>query len=190
MKFNADDVILQVIEDRPHLCFRVPAEETHQVVAKTAQMKDFIAKNKEVRIDVNKMTEKRSLNANAYMWTLCSMLAEKLSNDKVKYVKEDIYRKEIKEAGIWADDEVEPEKVKWRCKAWEQIGTGWITERVDFSADGNKEVIRFYYGSSRYNKNQMQRLLNNLVQDCQAVGIETKTPDEIANLVSLWEQAT
>lgn len=158
MRFNADDICLQVIDNRPHLCFRVPAEETHQVVAKTAQLKDFIAKNKEVRIDVNKMTEKRSLNANAYMWTLCSMLAEKLSNDKVKYVKEDIYRKEIKEAGIWA-------------------------------ADGNKEVIRFYYGSSRYNKNQMQRLLNNLVQDCQAVGIETKTPDEIANLVSLWEQA-
>jgi hypothetical protein len=189
MRFNADDICLQVIDNRPHLCFRFPADETHQVVAKTAQLKDFIAKNKEVRIDVNKMTEERSLNANNYMWALCSKLAEKLSNEKVKYVKEDIYRKEIKEAGIWADDEIEPEKVKWRCKAWEQIGTGWITERVDFSADGNKEVIRFYYGSSRYNKSQMQRLLNNLVQDCQAVGIETKTPDEIANLISLWEQA-
>lgn len=189
MKFIADDIKLQFIDDRPHICFRFPASERYQCQAKTEQIKKLVEKHKEIKIDVNKMTEGRTLNANNYMWTLCSKLADKLSNEKVKYTKEDIYRREIKEAGIWADDEIEPNKVKWRRKAWEQIGIGWITERVDFSADGSKETIRFYYGSSRYNKKQMQRLLNNLVQDCQAVGIETKTPNEIANLISLWEQA-
>lgn len=189
MKFTADDIRMQVIDGRPHLCFRFPMEESHQVVTKTVKMKEFVDKNKEVQIDVKKISEDRTLNANAYMWKLCSELAEKLSNEKVKYTKEDIYRKEIKESGIWADDEISPDKVKWRRAAWEQIGTGWITERVDFTPDGEKEIIRFYYGSSRYNKNQMHKLLQNLVQDCQAVGIETKTPNEIANLISLMGTA-
>lgn len=137
-------------------------------------------------IKIGKFREKRSLDANAYMWLLCGKLAEKLSDKKTKYTKEDIYREAIKEVGVWQDDEIEPERVKWRCAAWQQIGTGWLTERVDFTADGSKEIIRFYYGSSQYNKKQMGRLIDNIVQDCQAVGIETKTPEELARLKSLW----
>ena len=138
-------------------------------------------------VNIDKYREKRSLNANNYMWKLCGDLAEVLSDEKVKYTKEDIYRDAIKEIGVWYDDEVEPEKVNWRRKAWELIGTGWITERVDFTPDGEKEVIRFYYGSSQYNTKQMSRLIDNIVQDCEAVGIDTKTPNEIANMLSLWE---
>lgn len=140
-----------------------------------------------VSILIDKYREQRSQNANKYMWTLCTKLADKLSNSGVKHTKEDVYRNAIKEIGVWQDDEIEPDKVKWRCAAWEQIGIGWLTERVDFSADGSKEVIRFYYGSSRYNSNQMHKLINNIVQDCEAMDIPTITPDEIANLISLWE---
>lgn len=139
-----------------------------------------------VSVKIDKHREKRSLDANRYFWHLCGELAKHLSNEKVKYTKEDIYRKVIKESGVWADDEIEPEKVKWRCAAWGEIGTGWLTERVDFSQDGNKEIIRFYYGSSRYNSAQMSKLIDSIVQDCEAEGIPTKTPDEIANMLSLW----
>ena len=138
-------------------------------------------------IKIGKHREKRSLNANAYMWLLCTKLAEERSKDGVKVTKEDIYRDEISDLNIYYDDEIEPEKVKWRCTAWSKIGTGWLTERVDFTPDGSKEVIRFYYGSSQYNTKQMSKLIDNIVQDCQAVGIETKTPDQIAEMLSLWE---
>ncbi len=137
-------------------------------------------------IKMGKHREKRSLDANRYMWRLCGELAKKLSDEKVSYTKEDIYRDAIKEIGVWYDDEIEPDKVKRRCTAWEMIGTGWITERVDFTRDGEKEIIRFYYGSSQYNKKQMSRLIDNIVQDCKAVGIETRTPNEIANMLSMW----
>lgn len=147
---------------------------------------DKLNQEEKLSINISKYREKRSLNANGYMWTLCGELAKKMSNDKVMYTKEDIYRDAIKEVGVWYDDEIEPEKVQRRRKAWELIGTGWLTERVDFTADGEKEIIRFYYGSSQYNKKQMARLIDNIVQDCQAVGIETKTPEEIAKLKALW----
>lgn len=148
---------------------------------------DELHEAEKLSVNIDKYREKRSLNANKYMWKLCGDLAEVLSDEKVTYTKEDIYRDAIKEIGVWYDDEVEPEKVAWRRKAWEMIGTGWITERVDFTPDGEKEVIRFYYGSSQYNTKQMSRLIDNIVQDCEAVGIDTKTPNEIANMLSLWE---
>ena len=148
---------------------------------------DDLHEAEKLSVKIDKYREKRSHSANAYMWKLCGELAEVLSDEKVTYTKEDIYRDAIKEIGVWYDDEVEPEKVAWRRKAWEMIGTGWITERVDFTPDGEKEIIRFYYGSSQYNTKQMSRLIDNIVQDCEAVGIDTKTPNEIANMLSLWE---
>ena len=131
---------------------------------------------------IGRFTESRTNDANRYFWALCEKLAEKLNSTKI-----DIYLNSIREVGVFYDDEIEPEKVQRRRKAWEMIGTGWLTERVDFSADNTKEVIRFYYGSSSYNKKQMSRLIDNVVQDCQSLGIETRTPEQIANLISLWE---
>lgn len=148
---------------------------------------DKLSQCEKLSIKIEKYREARSNQANKYMWQLCSKLAEAMSNEEEKYTKEDMYRNAIKEIGVWYDDEIEPEKVKRRCKAWELIGTGWITERVDFTPDGNKEVIRFYYGSSQYNTKQMSKLIDNIVQDCQAVGIETKTPTQIAEMLSLWK---
>ena len=131
---------------------------------------------------IGRYTESRTKDANRYFWALCEKLAEKMNTTKL-----DIYLNSIRDVGVFYDDEIEVDKVQRRRKAWEMIGTGWLTERVDFTADGNKEVIRFYYGSSSYNKKQMGRLIENVVQDCQAVGIDTRTPEQIAQLVSLWE---
>ena len=148
---------------------------------------DELSQCEKLSVEIDEYREKRSLDANRYMWLLCGKLAEVMSKEGELYSKEDIYRKAIKESGVWCDDEVDPDKVAWRCAAWKQIGTGWFSERVDFTADGEKEVIRFYYGSSRYNSAQMSRLIDNIVHDCQAAGVETKTPAQIAELLSLWE---
>ena len=143
---------------------------------------DELHSKEKLSFKIGRYTESRTKDANRYFWALCEKLAEKLNSTKI-----DIYLNSIRNVGVFYDDEIETEKVQHRRKAWEMIGTGWLTERVDFSADGNKEVIRFYYGSSSYNKKQMSRLIDNVVQDCQAVGIETRTPEQLAQLVSLWE---
>lgn len=143
---------------------------------------DELKDREKLTFKIGRYTESRTNDANRYFWALCEKLAEKLNTTKM-----DIYINSIKEVGVFYDDEIEIEKVQRRRTAWSMIGTGWLTERVDFSADGNKEVIRFYYGSSSYNKKQMSRLIENVVQDCQAVGIDTRTPEQLAQLVSLWE---
>jgi 2-iminoacetate synthase ThiH len=42
--------------------------------------------------------------------------------------------------------------------------------------------VILYYGSSTYNQEQMTQLIDNIVQDYKAVGIETLTPVELARL--------
>lgn len=146
-------------------------------------------KDVDVDIEIKKHREKRSLNANAYCWILCAKLAEKLSDDHVIHTKEDVYRDAIREIGVFIDKELDPETAKTFSTAWSMLGTGWLTEQVDFSQNGENVVMRFYYGSSRYNSKQMSRLIDNLVQDCQALGIEVETPEQIEKLKSLWAQA-
>lgn len=147
------------------------------------------SKYKETRltVQVKKYREKRSLSANALCWELCTKLAEKLSNRVEQYTKEDIYRQAIKEIGVYKDFENLPQSDANTLRhAWELLGTGWITEQVDFMPDGENVTVRCYYGSSQYNKKQMSRLINNLVQDCIAVGVEHRPPEEVESILKSW----
>lgn len=67
------------------------------------------------------------------------------------------------------------------------LGTGWITEQVDYTQDGSQVVIRAYYGSSQYNTKQMSRLIDEIVSDCKEHGIETLTPNELARMKEEWD---
>ena len=147
-------------------------------------------KNADVDIIIKKYRKPRSNDANAYCWVLCEKIAKKLSDDGSASTKEDVYREAIRNVGVWKDfPPLPPEDAKTLQTAWAALGTGWVTEQVDYSQNGELVTIRCYYGSSRYNTKQMSRLIDNLVQDCQNLGIPTKTPDEIENLKSLWAQA-
>lgn len=152
-------------------------------------MYDELNAAEKLSFKIDKYREKRSLDANSYMWVLCGKLAEVLSDEKVKHTKEDIYRNAIKEIGVFKDFQGLSEKdAKTLRHAWEMLGTGWLTEQVDYMPDGDNVIVRCYYGSSQYNTKQMSRLIDNIVQDCEAAGVETKTPDQIAEMLSLWEQ--
>ena len=134
-------------------------------------------------IDFAKYRSKRSNDANAYAWVLCGKIAE-----KVEISPREVYRDAILQVGVYRDfhnfDEKEAKSFR---HAWELLGIGWLTEQVDYDADGEHVVIRAYYGSSTYNTKQMSRLIEWLVTDAQTLDIETKTPDEINNMLSLWE---
>lgn len=144
--------------------------------------------NKPVNVKVSEKHEKRSLNANSYMWELCGKIADKLSGEGTTVTKEEVYRQSIKECGVWRDIEMPTQGVETLRTVWERQGTGWITEKVDMLPNKDGYLIRCYYGSSLYNTKQMSRLISNLVQDCENMGVEHRTPEEINNLLSLWEQ--
>lgn len=125
--------------------------------------------------------KRRSLDANAYLWVLLDKLAAVLGQ-----TKEELYRGFIREIGVFRDFHLSPEEAATFEAAWSRLGTGWVTEQADYTHDGERVVIRAYYGSSQYNTKQMSRLIRSVVEECKAQGIETMTPEELSGLVDRW----
>ena len=150
--------------------------------AEFESMVDDLKDKEKLSIEVKPYREKRSLNANAYFFVLADRLAEKM-----KITKEEVYRNAIREIGGVSETVcVKDEAVNRLCDGWHHNGLGWQTETFPSKIKGCTNVV-LYYGSSTYDKDQMSRLIDCIVQDCQQVGIDTRTPDEIANLISMWE---
>lgn len=147
------------------------------------ELKDY-----EVDVKISRHREPRSQAANRYMWVLCEKIAQKLSDDGVITTKDEIYRAEIANVGVFKDsDPISVSFAKTVETLWHDRGTGWVTERVDKSPDGKTVTVRCYYGSSSYNTKQMSRLIDNIVQDAQGLGITTESPNYIEKIKSLWE---
>lgn len=137
-------------------------------------------KEHDVSIEVKRWRKKRSLDANAYAWVLMDKIAQATGVPKTE-----VYRQAIREIGGVSDIVAVPDNAvdKFR-EGWSKQGIGWQTEILD-SKPGYKRIV-VYYGSSTYDTQQMAALIDSLVQEAQALGIETLPPHEIARLNSLW----
>ena len=131
-----------------------------------------IGKDEEVVIK----KKKRSKNANSYLWKLLQELCFEMNLNTIEE-----YRKRVKELGIFKQWEIDSENVSTFEKLWTDRGIGWFTEKVE--EIGGKTIINAYYGSSSYNSKQFSRLLDNLVQDCRSVGIQTLEDIELEELI-------
>lgn len=121
--------------------------------------------------------EKRSNQANKYFWELLGQLCFEMGLDTIEE-----YKKRVRQLGIFRYWEIEKDNVKTFTKMWTEKGIAWFVDIVDI-AENNKIGINAYYGSSSYNAKQMSKLIDGVVQDCQAIGIETKTQEEIKSLL-------
>lgn len=148
------------------------------------QLVDDMNGVEKLSIEIKPFRKKRSLDANAYFWTLADKLAEKIGILKI-----DIYREYIRNIG--GNSElvcVRNDAVKKLRESWEGRGLGWCTETVKSKLKGCTNVI-LYYGSSTYDTAQMKRLLDMVIQDCTDQGIPTETPDKIEKRLSLWGES-
>ena len=133
-------------------------------------------------LEVKEHRKKRSLDANAYAWVLIGKIAEAL-----RITPEEVYRQAIQNVG--GNYEIIPIKevaAKHFCNVWEAKGLGWPCVDMGASKIPGYRNLRAYYGSSTYDTKQMSQLIDNLVQDCKALDIETLTPDKLALLMEGW----
>lgn len=162
------------------LSFAVKGEERRKAMECVQEMQKLKLQGKErLTVEVKEFKAKRSLSANAYAWVLIHKLAEKLKLDSVE-----VYKLFIKELGIYKPIEIRNDAVNTFIKAWSMHGLGWIAEEVDSGHEGFT-IVNAYYGSSTFNSKQMANFIENIVNECKGEGIETRTPDEIAKMVSL-----
>ena len=126
-------------------------------------------KNKLFEIKEHK--EKRSLNANAYLWCLIGKIA-----DAVRTSKEDVYKKMLFEYGqhrtIGVDTSVD------------------VSRFFQYSEMIKREegytVYLVAVGSSEYNTEEMSILIDGVISEAKELGIETLPPWEIERMVQRW----
>ena len=134
-------------------------------------------KDKEIDIDIKAHRNKRSLDANGYAWVLIDKIAARMHIDKAE-----VYREAIKSIGGVSETVCVQDKAVDRLRqGWEQNGIGWQTDTMPSKLKGCTNVI-LYYGSSTYDTQQMSLLIDHIVQDAKALGIETMTPAELEAL--------
>jgi hypothetical protein len=152
-----------------------------QAITWLAKLIETLDESKEYTIEVKEKKKKRSLDANAYFWTLADKLSEKLNKPKT-----DIYREYIKEIGGVSDTLCMLDKaVDKFCERWASMGIGYQTDRIESKLEGCTNVIA-YYDSSTYDTAQMSRLIDMAVQDCKQFGIPTYDREELDRLVQEW----
>lgn len=139
-------------------------------------------KDADLVIDVKRFNEKRSINANAYLWKVCDEIAKALGSDK-----DTIYLMMLRDFGIFDDIEVPARAVPVvtaACRLTEEL----YRHHID-SVDGCIEMvgIRCYKGSHEYDRAEFSRLLDGTIQSAHDIGISTWSDEEIERLLNSWE---
>ena len=128
-----------------------------------------------VSFKLDRYREKRSLNANAYAWSLITEIA-----NVMRLSKDDVYLLMLKRYGqsemISVKDGI---PIGQYIKYCDRAGESWLNN-VLF------KHYRVYKGSSEYDKREMSVFIDGVVQEAKDLNIDTRTPDEIAKLKGLW----
>ena len=138
-------------------------------------------KDKPVTIEIKKAQKHRSMEANRYAWVLIDQIAA-----KTRIKASEVYRNAIRDiGGVSETMYMKTDAIPLFQQIWEKGHLGNQTEVLD--TDGNGwSTVRIYYGSSSYTTAQMSALLDSLIQDAEAFGIPTITPNEEERMLGKW----
>lgn len=131
----------------------------------------------DLTVSVKEYRPKRSLSQNSYLWVLLNEIAKKVDRSK-----EDVYREFVKDYGVFEILPIRNEAVESFKYKWGKNGLGWITEDIGESKMKGYTKLIAYYGSSTYNKEEMRRLIDAVVTECEELGIQTMSLADIALL--------
>ena len=131
----------------------------------------------EYAVEIKRYRERRSLNANAYFWVLVGQIADKIQSDT-----ESVYLRLLERYGVYTHIVVKPnvvDKVKAEWRAVKVLGKVAINGKTGVQ-------IQCFFGSHTYDTKEMSRLIEGTVSEAQELGIDTRTPEEIAVMTEEW----
>lgn len=128
------------------------------------------------KYEIKEVKNKRSLNANSYLWKLCTEIANAINT-----TKEEVYLEELKRYGqsmlVTTTKDSKPDGYfKYYSFESRRKLNGVI---VDF--------YKIYKGSSDYDTKEMSILLDGVVQDAKELDIETLDEIKINEMIKDWK---
>lgn len=159
---------------KPELVISITSKEP---LLHLPELDEALAKEKLLDVEIKVHREKRSLNANAYLWVLLGKLADALMTSK-----DELYLLMLERYGVFTHVIVKPEaveRVKAEWRTVRELGKGKI---------GNVEGVQLqcYFGSSTYDTKEMATLIDGVVSECKEVGIETIPDAELQSMKDEW----
>ena len=172
-----DPQVVQQYRAGARISFAIPADQLTAAKLLADELKEG-----EISLECKKWRQKRSYDANAYLWVLIDKIAQ-----KTRQKPADVYRHAIKDiAGNSTIVCVQNKAKEILMQQWQAKGLGWQVDDMGESKLEGCSVLRLYYGSSVYDTQQMSALLDSVIDDAKELGIETLTPYELEGMVSQW----
>lgn len=133
-------------------------------------------RNKALRIELKEWRDKRSLDANAYLWVLVTKIAEVVRSDK-----DSVYFEMLKRYGQGGVVKIPNDKVDLFKRAYK-----YHEPHEKLSAEEKAQYFRFWVGSSEYDTREMSVLIDGVISDAEELGIPTLPDDEINAMKAKW----
>lgn len=130
-------------------------------------------------ITIEQHREKRSINANNYSYALQDKIAKKLNRSL-----DDIHKQMVLDYGVLETYSIRKDafaSAKRLFDYFEVLGESEVNGKTFIH-------VKAGIGTHNYNTLEMSKFLDGVVQEAQQLGIETRTPKQLAELKSLWEQ--
>lgn len=142
-----------------------------------------LVKTGKLDITAKKHRKKRSLDANAYAWVLMTKIA---NHPDVNSSKEEVYEDMLQKYGFLDEDEDGYIVITLK----EGIDIGKIGGHWKFyKGNGTFNSYLSIKGSSQYNTAEMAHFINQIVDECKGLGIETIPPRELEEMLKRWHGA-
>lgn len=137
----------------------------------------------DLRVTVRKWRERRSLDANGYMWALIEQIALETGS-----TKDEVYENFIREYGFLDEDENGYITITLRSDIdIDRLPGHWRTYATD---NPDWRVCRAIRGTSTYDTKEMSYFLDRVIEAAKELGIETMTPEEIERIKAYERQRT
>lgn len=140
-------------------------------------------KGKDITVEIKLFKKKRSLDANAYLWTLINKIALAVGSSSIE-----VYKEYVRKMGVQTVTPIQDKAVDTWIFAWNSKGIGWCCDILGESKISGYTNVINYYGTSVYNTQEFTCILNEVIEDCKGLGIDTYTPNIRAIYESMKER--
>lgn len=136
-------------------------------------------KDKKHVVEIKEYKEKRSLDANALFWKICGEIAAQVGSDK-----DSIYLGLLERYGVYTHVVVKPEAVeafKREYRLCHDLGEVKVNGKTGHQ-------LQCYFGSSKYDRKQMARLIDGALSELKEMGIEFTLISERDRAIEEWNR--
>lgn len=167
------NVVRDIMSGKLNVTFQIDSEPIDEL--------NNLATLDKIDIKAEKHKKKRSLDANAYAWVLMTKMA---NHPDVKSSKEEVYEDMLQKYGFL--DEDEDGYIVVTIKASIDIGRLGGHWKY-YKGNGTFNSYLAIKGSSRYSTSEMAHFINQIVDECKGLGIETIPPRDIQRMLKMWK---